>query len=103
MTSNQIKLTLGLIDHESAGTWSPTIVNHTAKEYSTGIAQWNQYAGRYAQEGFEAQAQQIVDEMSDKFKKYSDLIAVTKHNCPRCNNQIAYTAKVKASSNQFIQ
>jgi len=94
-------LTLGLIDHESAGTWDPNIVNRTTKEYSTGIAQWNQYAGRYAQPGFNAQAKQIVDEMKQKFDKYNDTVAVTRHNCPACNHPIAYTSKVLKSAEQF--
>lgn len=103
MTDYQSKLVLGLIDHESAGTWNENTSNclNPAKECSTGIAQWNQNAGRYAPDTFEEQVELIVREMKEKFDKYDDLIAITRHNQPSAYYQTQYTNKVILSSKQF--
>ena len=102
-TDNQAKLLLGLIDHESIGTWDENISNcgNPEKECSIGIAQWNKNAGRYAPETFEEQVALIIKEMKIKFDLHTDLIAITKHNCPACNYILPYTNKVITSSNLF--
>ena len=99
MTDEQSKLVLGLIDHESAGTWDENTVGDSG--CSHGIGQWNACAGRIAPKTFDEQAQLIVTEMQDKFNKFNNNIAITKHNCPACNGTINYTLKVIKSSKQF--
>ena len=99
MTDYQAKLVLGMIDHESAGTWDENVVGDGG--CSHGIAQWNACVGRIAPETFDGQVDLIVDEMREKFSLYDDLIAVTKHNRPVSNVVTAYTYKVIKSSNLF--
>lgn len=99
MTDYQAKLVLGIVDHESAGTWDENVVGDSG--CSRGIAQWNACVGRIAPKTFGEQADLIVSEMKEKFDKYDDLIAVTKHNRPVSNTVTAYTYKVIKSSNLF--
>jgi hypothetical protein len=99
MTDYQSKLVLGLIDHESAGTWDENTVGDSG--CSHGIGQWNACVGRIAPATFSEQVDLIVTEMKDKFQKYDNNIAITKHNCPACSGAINYTYKVIKSSNQF--
>jgi len=95
----QRKLLLGLIDHESAGTWSETIVGDNG--CSIGIAQWNNCVGNIAPNIFEEQAQKIVNEMVDKFSQNSNLWAVSKHNAPYGSYRTTYVNKVIESSKLF--
>ena len=59
----------GLVDHESAGTWSPTVKGDGG--CSTGIAQWNNCAGsrRKAPDTFEKQVDLIIREMGGEVRK----------------------------------
>lgn len=101
MTDKQRKLVLGLIDHESAGTWSETIKGDNG--CSTGIGQWNACPGsrRQAPKTFNEQAQLICTEMKAKFDEFPDEIAVGKHNAPAWDSNPRYTAKVIKSSKLF--
>lgn len=101
LTDHQRKLVLGLIDHESAGTWSETIKGDNG--CSTGIGQWNACPGsnRHAPKTFNEQAQLICKEMKDKFDRFPDEIAVGKHNAPAWSSNPRYTAKVIKSSKLF--
>jgi len=96
---DQRKLLLGLIDHESAGTWSETVVGDNG--CSTGIGQWNACAGRLAPETFEKQAELIVAEMADKFSSNTNEWAVSKHNAPYGSYKTSYVNKVITSSKNF--
>lgn len=99
MTEEQVKWTIALIDHESAGTWSETIKGD--KGCSTGIAQWNACAGRKAPPTYEEQVKLIGDEMLAKYKEFTIEVAVGKHNAPAWNSNPNYVAKVKRSMLSF--
>ena len=99
LTANEALAVVGLIDHESAGTWSPTVRGDGG--CSIGIAQWNSCVGRRAPASFEAQARLIITEMRDKFAANPLNHAICLHNSPagRCNRD--YVAKVLAAKAQF--
>jgi len=102
LTPHQIKYgIIGLVDHESAGTWSPTVKGDNG--CSTGLGQWNACPGsrRKAGKDFIAQAHQIVDEMADKIAKHPLRLAICLHNSPagRCNK--GYVDLVVEAGNQF--
>lgn len=98
-TQDQMRLVLGLIDHESGGTWSETAKGDQG--CSIGIAQWNKCVGRIAPKTFEEQANLIVQEMARKFAEFSDLVAVSKHNAPAWDYNTNYVNRVVKSSKLF--
>lgn len=99
LTDEQIKLVLGLIDHESGGTWDETVKGDHG--CSVGIAQWNKCVGKIAPQTFEKQAELIVAEMTDKFSQFTDLVAVSKHNAPAWDYNANYVNRVVKSSKMF--
>ena len=100
-TSAQIRLLLGLIDHESAGTWDEKVVGDGG--CSIGIAQWNKCAGNIAPTTFEEQAKDVVQRMKAKFEAHSDDIAIGKWNAPAWSSNPAYVKEVRESSLLFIE
>ncbi len=102
LTCRQTKIVEGLIDHESAGTWSETVKGDGG--LAKGIAQWHVSSGRSAAPTYEGQVKQIIKEMKLKFARYPEELAITAHNCPRCaarGQTTPYTANVYLSANQF--
>jgi len=101
MTDDQILWTLALVDHESAGTWSPTVLGDNG--CSKGIGQWNSCpgSGRHAAETFELQVAQIGTEMLAKYQLFSIRTAVGKHNAPAWDSNTGYTARVEAATLNF--
>lgn len=92
---------LALIDHESAGTWSPTVVGDAG--CSIGIGQWNWCASRIAADGYEAQVNQLAEEFVWKFGEYDDLQAAGKHNWPARDYNTEYIEKIKTTMGQFYK
>lgn len=100
MTIEQSTIVLGLIDHESAGTWDENVKGDNG--CSKGIAQWNKCVGRVAPKTFEEQAQKIVDEMAEKFSKHNIRKAISLHNAPGYKGEMTvYVNKVLKSTSLF--
>jgi hypothetical protein len=99
LTDQQVLYTLALIDHESAGSWSETIVGDGG--CSIGIAQWNKCVNRKAPVTYEEQVQLIADEMASKFAEFDDLTALGKHNAPAWDYNKNYINKVLESAKNF--
>jgi hypothetical protein len=100
LTDQQVLYTLALIDHESVGSWSETIVGDGG--CSIGIAQWNKCVGNIAPATYEEQVQLIADEMASKFAEFDDLTALGKHNAPSWDYNEKYINKVLESAKNFI-
>ena len=101
MTQSQVKWLTGMVDHESAGSWDENIKNHTAKEHSVGIAQWNLYAGRKAPSTFEAQVDLVIEELGARFKNETIESAIGHHNMPNWDSNPVYVGKVRKAMEQF--
>lgn len=101
MSEEQVLWTAYLVDHESAGTWSETILGDGG--CSKGIAQWNSCPGseRKAAPTFEAQVDQIGEEMLAKFQLFPIKTAISKHNAPAWDYNAPYVARVQAASINF--
>lgn len=99
MDETQVKLLLGMIDHESGGTWDENVTGDGG--CSRGIAQWNKCAKRIAPETFNEQVDLIVEEMDKKFREFDNPRAVSKHNGPALDFIPEYYSKVLVSSEQF--
>lgn len=100
MTSEQVRWTLALIDHESAGTWSPNIKGDNG--CSTGIAQWNACSGRQAPATYEEQVELIGNEMLKAYNEFDLKTAIGKHNAPAWDSNLKYVAKVETTLNLFL-
>jgi hypothetical protein len=101
MNDMQVLWTVAMADHESAGTWSPTIKGDGG--CSTGIGQWNSCPGsqRKAADTFEGQAEQLCREMKDKYDRFNLKTAVGKHNAPAWDSNPNYVARVQGSIKNF--
>lgn len=90
---------IAMIDHESAGTWSETVVGDNG--CSTGIAQFNACAGNVAEKTFEGQLRQFSDRMEGFLAKWPLEIAVGKHNMPAWDSNPGYVNRIKAAIDTF--
>lgn len=88
-----------MIDHESAGTWSETVVGDNG--CSTGIAQYNACAGNIAETTFEGQLKQFSERMEVFLTEYPLEIAVGKHNAPNWDSNVNYVNLVRKSKENF--
>jgi hypothetical protein len=104
MNQEQVRWTLALADHESAGTWSPTVKGD--RGCSTGIGQWNACAGSNRKPRsliFEDQADQLCEEMKAKFDLFDIETAIGKHNAPAWDKwkSSKYINKVRSALKLF--
>ena len=90
---------VALVDHESAGSFSPTIKGDGGN--SIGIAQWHRPSGRIAAKTFEGQVDQLIREISPRMMRHSLDEATCGWNSPRmrCGN---YVSKVIKSERNFL-
>ena len=100
-TDEQRLWMLAMIDHESAGSWSPTIVGDNG--CSVGISQYNTCAGNFPDPTYEGQVKQFADRMNKYFSESPFLTAISRHNLPYGAYQADYVAKVKATVDIFYQ
>lgn len=91
---------IAMIDHESAGTWSETVVGDNG--CSIGIAQFNSCAGNHAEATFEGQLKQFADRMEVFLDKYPLEIAIGKHNMPAWDSNPNYVNRIQASKDNFV-
>jgi hypothetical protein len=101
MTDEQVLYTLGIIDHESGGTWSETTVGDHG--CSIGIAQYNTCAGNFPAKTYEGQVEQVGKEMLARYQKEPLLKAVIHHNMPSWDVNPKYEARIKASIQNFYK
>ena len=103
MSTEQVMWTTWLVDHESAGTWSPDVIGDNG--CSKGIGQWNSCPGsdRHATDGFDAQVLQIGEEMLAKYKTFPIKTAIGKHNAPAWDYNAGYILKVESAGKNFVQ
>lgn len=100
-TDKQRLWMLAMIDHESAGTWSPTVVGDNG--CSIGISQYNTCAGNFPADTYEGQVAQFADRMKYYFENFSFESAVGKHNMPAWQNNPKYLGKVQRSVDTFYE